>query len=549
MFARERVLASWYVGIALVALAIGSWFGPLQALEHAGVDLYPTVARGIGYYQGLTIHGVLNALVWTTFFIVGFFTLTVPYGLGRPLAASGLNIAGLVLMAFGVVLAGAALLTNNATVLYTFYPPMQAHWSFYLGLTLVVAGSWVPGWGFFATYRAWRREHPAERTPLLALASLITVALWQICTLGVAAEMLGMLLPWSVGLLRGTDPLLARTEFWFMGHALVYFWLLPAYVSWYFMLPKQAGGKLFSEPLARLAFWLFLVLSTPVGLHHQFLDPGISRAWKAVHGLLTYGVFFPSAMTAFTVIASLEIGARARGGRGLFGWMRALPWGDPSYAAQNLAMIMFAFGGIGGLVNASYNVNLAIHNTLFVAGHFHLTVATAVTLTFMGILYWLVPHLSGRQLWAPKLALWQAYTWFAGMLVMSGAMHLVGLMYTVPRRVSLGSATYLDPRWQPWLNEAAAGGVILWISLALFFVVIVGTWLRGARTAARVEMPLAEVYAPPGVDRRMTPVPVWLDSWGLWLSFAVLLIVLAYGPVLINLVGTAQLNARGFRVW
>jgi cytochrome c oxidase subunit I len=542
MFARERALASWYIAIALVALALGSWFGPLQALEHAGVDLYSSAAPGISYYQGLTLHGVLNALVWTTFFIVGFFTLTVSYGLGRPLAAPGLNVAGLILMGVGVLLAAVALLTNNATVLYTFYPPMQAHWSFYLGLTLVVAGSWVPGWGFFLTYRRWRRDHPGDRTPLIALASLITAALWQICTLGVAAEMLSMLLPWSLGWLRGTDPLLARTEFWFMGHALVYFWLLPAYVSWYFMLPKQAGGKLFSEPLARLAFWLFLVLSTPVGLHHQFLDPGIPPAWKAVHGLLTYGVFFPSAMTAFTVIASLEIGARARGGRGLFGWMRALPWGDPSYAAQNLAMILFAFGGIGGLVNASYSVNLAVHNTLFVAGHFHLTVATAVTLTFMGILYWLVPHLGGRALWAPKLALWQAYTWFVGMVIMSGAMHLVGLIYTVPRRVSLSTATYVEPGWQPWLNDAAVGGVILWISLALFFIVIIGTVLRGARSAARVEMPLAQVYAP-------GPVPAWLDSWRLWLSFAVLLIVVAYGPVLINLIGTAQLNARGLRVW
>jgi cytochrome c oxidase subunit I len=542
MFARERALASWYIGIALVALAIGTWFGPLQALEHAGVNLYPAASGGIGYYQGLTIHGVLNALVWTTFFIVGFFTLTVPYGLRRPLVAPGLNVAGLILMVVGTALTAAALLTNNASVLYTFYPPMQAHWSFYLGLTLVVAGSWVPGWGFYATAWRWRKEHPGERTPMLALASLITMVLWQICSLGIAAEMLTMLIPWSVGLLPGTDPLLARTEFWFTGHPLVYFWLLPAYVSWYFMLPKQAGGKLFSEPLARLAFWLFLVLSIPVGLHHQFLDPGISPAWKFVHAFLTYGVFFPSAMTAFTVIASLEIGARARGGRGLFGWMRALPWGDPSYAAQNLAMIMFAFGGIGGLVNASYNVNLAVHNTLFVAGHFHLTVATAVTLTFMGILYWLLPHLTGRQLWAPKLALWQAYTWFIGMAVMSGAMHLVGLAYVVPRRVMLGSAPYVEPAWRPLLNDAAVGGVILWISAALFFIVIVGTWLAGARSASRVEMPLAEVYEP-------APVPAWLDNWRLWLSFTVLLILLAYGPVLVNLIGTAQLNVIGRRVW
>ena len=51
------------------------------------------------------------------------------------------------------------------------------------------------------------------------------------------------LLPWALGLIQGVDPLLTRTLFWWTGHPLVYFWLLPAYISWYTMLPKQAGGK------------------------------------------------------------------------------------------------------------------------------------------------------------------------------------------------------------------------------------------------------------------------------------------------------------------
>jgi cytochrome c oxidase subunit 1 len=41
-------------------------------------------------------------------------------------------------------------------------------------------------------------------------------------------------------------------------------------------------------------------------------------------------------------------------------------------------MILFAFGGIGGLVNASYNLDLVVHNTAWISGHFHLTVGTAV---------------------------------------------------------------------------------------------------------------------------------------------------------------------------
>ncbi len=72
------------------------------------------------------------------------------------------------------------------------------------------------------------------------------------------------------------------------------------------MLPAQTGGKMFSENLAKLVFWLFLLLSVPVGFHHQFADPGIPQAWKILHSTWTMSLAFPSLLTAFTVVASLE---------------------------------------------------------------------------------------------------------------------------------------------------------------------------------------------------------------------------------------------------
>jgi cytochrome c oxidase subunit 1 len=121
------------------------------------------------------------------------------------------------------------------------------------------------------------------------------------------------------------------------------------------------------------------------------------------------------------------VGDWPRGGKGLLGWIPKLPWGNPSYAAQNLPMILFAFGGIGGLTNASYNLNLAVHNTIWAPGHFHLTVGSATTLTFFGIAYWLVPALSGRPLASRRTALWQAWTWFVGMLLRPNGLHTLTL--------------------------------------------------------------------------------------------------------------------------
>jgi cytochrome c oxidase subunit 1 len=487
------------------------------------------------YYQGLTLHGVLNALVWTTFFICGFFTYSITHSLNRPLRYPWVNWLGLGLMTAGLLLAAYPLFWNLATVLYTFYPPLLADWTFYVGLTLVVVGSWVVGYGFFFTHHAWKRENPGAITPFVAMSATITMILWQLATLGVAAEILFLILPWSFGFIEGTDPLLARSLFWFFGHPLVYFWLLPAYVSWYGMLPKQTNGKMFSESLARLVFLLFLLFSTPVGFHHQYTDPGIPQAWKFLHMLFTMGVGFPSLITAFTVVASLEVGARARGGKGWLGWIPRLNWGNPSYTAQNLAMILFIFGGIGGMINASYNLNLLVHNTSWIPGHFHLTVGSATTLSFFGISYWLVPQLTGRKLFGRGLALGQAWTWLFGMLLFANGYHAMGIYYSAPRRTMLGEVPYFDPRWKPFLFESVIGVSLLAISATLFFIVIIGT-LVNKHSKVQTEMPVAEPWDP-------RPIPAWLDNWAPWIWGAVALVIISYGPMLFQLINTMQLYA------
>ncbi len=544
MYARENRLTAINLFIAMTALFIGGFFGPLQKLEYVGINAYTTLnSLGIkSYYQGLTIHGILNALVWTTFFIVGFFTFALTRSLKKELNYPKLNIVGLIIMVLGLLMATVMVLWNLATVLYTMYPPMEASPVFYIGMTLVVVGSWICGYGFIALLLSWRKENKGEKTPLIALGVVITMVMWQIATLGVAVEMLFMVIPWSLGLVEFIDPQLARTFFWFFGHPLVYFWLLPAYVSWYFMLPKQVGGKLFSENLARLVFWLFLILSVPVGFHHQYTDPGVPNGWKVLHAVLTYSLFIPSMITAFTVIASLEIGGRARGGAGLLGWIRKLPWGDPSFTAQNLAMILFAFGGIGGLTNASYDLNLAVHNTSWISGHFHTTVGSAVTLTFFGISYWLVPKLSGKQLFSRKLGLWQAWTWFIGMLLMSNGLHILGLNFGMPRRTMIGAAQYVGVDWNPLLIEAALGGTILGISGLLFYTNMIGTVLSRKKLTKPIEMPVAEVY-------HEEKVPGWLDNWKPWLVAAVLLILISYGPILVIMIQNINNTSPGFKVW
>ncbi|MFS8542428.1 MAG: cbb3-type cytochrome c oxidase subunit I, partial [Limnochordales bacterium] len=294
-----------FIGVGFAHLLVGVLLGFLQGLEHAGIDLYAYVPLIRHYYQGLAIHGVFNVLVFTTYFIGGFLLFAVGRGLQRPLITAGWGWATFWLMTVGLLLVDYTLFTNQASVLFTSYPPLQAHPLYYVGLALIVVGTWLMTVISVRTTLAWRRENPGQRTPLITFGALVTLIMWTAASVGIAVEFVGFLIPWSLGWLPGTDPLLMRTLFWMSGHPIVYFWLLPAYVTWYFMLPKQVGGKLFSEPLARLAFLLFIPLSLPVGFHHQYLDPGVSEGYKAIHAFLTFAVFMPSVITAFTVLASL----------------------------------------------------------------------------------------------------------------------------------------------------------------------------------------------------------------------------------------------------
>ncbi|TKR26433.1 b(o/a)3-type cytochrome-c oxidase subunit 1 [Natronomonas salsuginis] len=531
---------------SFVALFVGALMGLLQVFHRLDIA---RIVESADYYSLLTLHAVLLVLTFTIFFLVAIFTWAVTTSLDRGLESMRFAWAWYGLMVAGTLMAGIAILgafipglDMSAAVLYTFYAPLQAHPLFYLGLVVFIVGTWIAGFDWFRSWWAWKRENPDERIPLPTFMALTTTLFWYLSSLGVAISVLVFLLPWSLGIFDQVNALLTRTLFWYFGHAVVYFWLMPAYMLWYTLLPKISGGKLFSDPLARVVFVLFLILSTPTGIHHQYLDPGIAEGFKFIVMVNTMFLLLPSLLTAFTVVASMEHGARQRGGSGTFGWLRALPWRDPVFAGMALAGLMFAAAGFSGMINAGMNINYLVHNTWWVVGHFHLTIGTAVALTFMAVTYWFLPQMTGKKLWSKTAGLVQVLLWFLGMTFMSNSMHRQGLI-GVPRRtaepeyrgfeyeVAVGSMSELN-------MQIAIGGTLLFIS-ALLFLFIVGMTVLGSRTDGIADNGFADTLSGP------EDAPRVLDNLKLWTIIAVLLVILAYSLPLASIISRGGVFGPG----
>ena len=547
--AQDRKLALWNIAVAYIAFLIGTLMGLLQVFIRNDALKLPS---WLDYYQILTAHGVLLALIFTTYFIFGFFIT----GMSKSLGSFGPKVRlwswiGFAVTTLGTVLATIMIVSGEASVLYTFYAPLKASGWFYVGLALVIVGTWISSFALVGHYLVWRRLNKGQLSPLFAFMTITTIIMWIIACLGVVATVLFQYIPWAFGWVDTINVELSRSLFWYFGHPLVYFWLLPAYMAWYVIVPKLIGVKVFSDSLARLAFVLFILFSIPVGFHHQLTEPGISNFWKFLQVVLTFMVIIPSLMTAFSMFANFELAGRKKGGQGLFGWFTKLPWKDVRFTSIFVAMAFFIPGGAGGIINASFQLNEIVHNTLWIVGHFHITVGTPVAMTFMGLTFWLIPYLTGRKFSKvmQKLGFIQIITWTIGMLLMSTSQHILGLL-GAPRRTAY-SGYNNHPSALEWFDgiltnhvTMAIGGSILFLSaMILIYIVVMSMFLspKAEREEDFVEFPMAES------DKENTPK--WLENWWIWIGIAFALIIIAYAIPLTDMIHHAPPGSEGFKTW
>jgi cytochrome c oxidase subunit 1 len=516
---RSSRLALFHYWVAFAAFLPAVLLGAWQMLVRSPLPA-PLDDSG-AYYASVTLHGTAMAYVVTTFFTMGFGYAVAATSLARPIRGVTAAWIGFVICLAGTVMAVAAILSGRASVLYTFYPPLMASGWYYGGAFLLIGGSMIWVVVMILNMTTWKRDNPGRPVPLPMFAITATAILWAWAAAGVLLELVGILLPRAFGWSDLIDAALGRTLFSVTLHAIVYFWLMPAYIAFYTLVPLAAGGRMYSDTMGRLAFIMLLVFSLPVGMHHLFMDPEHGSGFKFLQSSLTFLVVLPTLLTVFSTCASLEIAGRVRGGRGLLGWIPALPWEEPMVLAVALSLVMLGLGGLGGIINMSYAMNAMIHNTSWVTAHFHLIFGGAVVIMYFAIAYDMWPRITGKPLRSKRQARAQLWLWFGGMLITTIPWHIAGLMGQ-PRRVA--AFDYADPliaRMGPLVIISVIGGVILLGSAILLIVILVRSHF-GAR--AQVE-PLGYAVAvnPP------VQVSPALNGFGLWNAIVAVLMVLAYG--------------------
>ncbi|MDH5600870.1 MAG: cbb3-type cytochrome c oxidase subunit I [Gammaproteobacteria bacterium] len=444
------------------------------------------------FYMVLTAHGINALIFWIIFFEMAVLYFASSTLLRCRVATPAWGWIGFFLMLIGAVMNNVAVFSGSSSVMMTSYVPMQAEPHFYLGLILFAVGALIQVFVFFGTLVVAQTEKTYEGSVPLVTFGAITAAIIAVFTIASGAIILIPTFLWSIGYVSHIDAEMYRVIWWGMGHSSQQI-NVSAHVSiWYLVAGVLFGARPMSEKVSRFAFLLYILFLQLASAHHILVDPGISTEWKIFNtSYAMYLAVLASMIHGLTVPGSMEVAQRRKGfTKGLFEWLRKAPWGNPVFSGTFIAIVTFGFiGGITGVVMGTEQINLIIHNTIYVPAHFHATVVTGTTLTFMAITYLLIPVLFRRQLFLPWVAKMQPYVFGGGMTILILFMLGAGTMGVSRRHWDMdfaGAAMAFEYPAIAYTMMAigAIGGVLGIVGGGMFLLVAVGSLLFGKKLEA-----------------------------------------------------------------
>ncbi len=492
----ERLIKANAVA-AVIFLAIGGFFGLLVALTRSP-ELHLLPADW--FYLVLTAHGLDVLIVWIIFFEMAVLYFASAVLLNSRLATPKMAWLGFVLMVVGAIIVNVAVLQGKSSVMFTSYVPMKAEPHFYLGIILFAVGALIGCFVFFGTLVVAKEEKTYEGSIPLVTFGAVTAAIIAVFTIASGAIILIPTLLWSMGYIAHIDTLMYKTVWWAMGHSSQQINVSAHVAIWYMIAAVLLGAKPLSEKVSRVAFLFYILFLQLASAHHMLVEPGLSSEFKIFNtSYALYLAVLGSMIHGMTVPGSIEAAQRKRGlNNGLFEWLRKAPWGNPSFAGMFLSLVMFGFlGGISGVVMGTEQLNLIMHNTLYVPGHFHATVVAGTTLAFMAATYLLLPLIFRREVILPGWAKLQPYLFGIGVGGISLFMMGAGTLGVSRRHWDM---TFADAALQfdyPATANLMMGlnalfAILASVGGAMFIIIVVGTVFAGRRIGETEKVQLGE---------------------------------------------------------
>jgi cytochrome c oxidase subunit 1 len=441
-----------FVGWAgFAVMGLGFWILAGVGFPVRGLGL--TLARATWWLMVVGVAGVIVTTLFMGFAASWVFLYPLPfYGAGNWSDwATGL-------FSFSVLLVGLSILTWCVSILHTVTNREALHSvSRSFGKRLGISF----GWGYLMP-----RTFATNPTPVpYPVIPLAVIGLDMI----IATLPLAGLLVWqifqSMGVVGDANTLFAKNILWWFGHPVVYLLLFPAVAAYYWLIPRYAGRDLVAGHVIAVAWTVAVIANVFVWAHHLYLDYPSGTPQAQINTAMqpiTFALVLPSALSLYSLAFTIY--------RSRFRW-------TPASTALFLGLVGWLLAGLSGVVNATIALDVAVHNTLWIVGHFHHMAMLNIGLLIFGATYALLPELSGKALHSERLAWIHVWTTFVAGMAFFGLWLVQGLD-GAPRRWSVLPSEY------DLLTRVSLGFVlVLAAAQALFFWNVLQT-LRGTRGAA-----------------------------------------------------------------
>jgi len=508
----RKILTLRFVVVSLVFLGLGGIEGVMMRGRVDNIDVPLLGMAPQHFYAILTAHPFVLIYGFAYMAVMGAFYFLVPYVLGRDIYSKKTANASFFLIILGVLAVWTTSFVTHYAPLYTLYWPLPvavntAGWNvvsilpFGIGMILIFAAVLAFFFNMFATIFLPARPDSSSRPKPAFVAGELLVTAFSLD--GLRAKISG--LPnyvskvfaypvFAVGVFRGcvdttinaiimggvgvllsiygfsylipsmalspslVDPLVYKNIFWWGldmiadGNVLMF-----TAATWYLLIPLLLNRRLFGENVVRSVILADLLVSMGVWGHHMMADTPQPTGLLVEGQVVTWGELVTMGLTIFAVLMTL--------------WLaRPVKYSAP--LKYVLVSIMgYGIGGTAGIIQANYAVNRYFHNTQWVVGiHAHVQLLLGLGCTIFAAIYALFPLLTGKQL-NDRLADLQLILWTVGGLVMGISMGLAGVNGMLRRMLYLNGLG----SFQPFMNAALLGAVILACGYAVFLLNIVRT--------------------------------------------------------------------------